>query len=141
LLGFVIVAVTQTQSQNVTKDYCSDELCQPEKRPHIACRHDNQFVRTCPADRHQIPMSTKRKNLLLMLHNRMRNKVALGKLKGYKPAKRMPVLVKLKMGLISMSSLTPGSSPSTEMGRRVGLLGRVECENLQICARLMQEHE
>jgi hypothetical protein len=85
--------VTDIHGQDVTKDYCSDEWCQPEKRPHIACRNNNDFVGTCPRDRHLVPMSTKRKNLLLMMHNRMRNKVALGKLEGYEQAKRMPILV------------------------------------------------
>lgn len=37
-------------------------------------------------------MSTKRKNLILRLHNRLRNKVALGKLPGYPKAVRMPIL-------------------------------------------------
>ncbi|XP_063705347.1 antigen 5 like allergen Cul n 1-like [Culicoides brevitarsis] len=37
-------------------------------------------------------MSTKRKNLILRLHNRLRNKVALGQLSGYPKAVRMPML-------------------------------------------------
>nr|ACH56844.1 salivary secreted antigen-5 related protein [Simulium vittatum] len=92
LVGVAIFAVAQVHGQDVTQDYCSEEWCQPEKRPHIACRNNNAFVSSCPRDRQLVPMSTKRKNLLLMLHNRMRNKVALGKLEGYQQAKRMPIL-------------------------------------------------
>uniref|UniRef100_D1FPS5 Venom allergen-1 n=1 Tax=Simulium nigrimanum TaxID=683695 RepID=D1FPS5_SIMNI len=92
LVGFLVLELTQVYGQDVTKNYCGDELCQPEKRPHIACQNNNDFVASCPRDRELVPMSTKRKNLLLMLHNRMRNKVALGKQKGYKQAKRMPIL-------------------------------------------------
>jgi hypothetical protein len=94
LLGFVTFAVTHIQSLDVTQDYCNDELCEPEKRPHIACQNNNEFAWSCPQGRHLVPMSTKRKNLLLMMHNRMRNKVALGHLEGYEQAKRMPILVK-----------------------------------------------
>lgn len=37
-------------------------------------------------------MSAKRKNLILRIHNRLRNKVALGKLPGFPRAVRMPML-------------------------------------------------
>lgn len=37
-------------------------------------------------------MSTQRKNLILRIHNRLRNKVASGQLYGYPRAVRMPVL-------------------------------------------------
>uniref|UniRef100_F5GTY0 Venom allergen-1 n=1 Tax=Simulium guianense TaxID=445764 RepID=F5GTY0_SIMGU len=92
LVAYLVCALSWAHGQDVTRNYCGDELCQPEKRPHIACRNNNDFVSSCPRDRELVPMSTKRKNLLLMLHNRMRNKIALGKQKGYKQAKRMPIL-------------------------------------------------
>lgn len=37
-------------------------------------------------------MSVKRKNLILQVHNRLRNKVALGQLPGFPKAVRMPIL-------------------------------------------------
>lgn len=37
-------------------------------------------------------MSVKRKNLILRIHNRLWNQVALGKLPGYPKAVRMPIL-------------------------------------------------
>jgi hypothetical protein len=96
-LSIAYFAVAHVHGFNVTEDYCLKELCTPQRHPHIACQTNNSFAAACPEKKHLVPMSSKLKNLLLTMHNRIRNKVALGQLQGYEPAKRMPILVKLSI--------------------------------------------
>nr|B9URJ1.1 RecName: Full=Antigen 5 like allergen Cul n 1; Short=Ag5 like allergen Cul n 1; AltName: Full=Allergen Culn1; AltName: Full=Antigen 5 family protein; AltName: Full=Cul n 12; Flags: Precursor [Culicoides nubeculosus]ACM40888.1 antigen 5-related salivary protein [Culicoides nubeculosus] len=83
----------------LSTNFCNKELCKRQNGPqsftylkHIGCRHTGKNANTCPRDAKILPMSTKRKNLILKVHNRLRNKVALGKLPGFPKAARMPIL-------------------------------------------------
>lgn len=72
-------------------NYCS--LCQN----HIACKYNAvsalSFGSACSPDRVIVKMTNKQKEYILKLHNRMRNKLALGEIHGYSPAAKMPVFV------------------------------------------------
>lgn len=59
---------------------------------HTACDHYLEFAQDCGEDPEFIQLSALQKRLILDLHNIHRNKIAAGKLPGYAPASRMPVL-------------------------------------------------
>lgn len=44
-----------------------------------------------------VKMTNDRKELILKLHNRMRNEIAMGKIPGYDPAAKMPSFVRIKI--------------------------------------------
>lgn len=83
--------VTLTSSQQ-TRDYCAKGLCPRDSSHHIGCDTTRAFSGTCNGPK-MVPMSTKRKNLLMMMHNRLRNHLASGKLSKYKPASNMSLMV------------------------------------------------
>lgn len=70
-------------------NYCN--LCDG----HVACKNKGVFGTECSKDRAVIPLKKRQKTFILELHNRMRNKIALGHLDGYESAQRMPILVNL----------------------------------------------
>lgn len=59
---------------------------------HTACDHYLEFAQDCGEDPEFVQLSALQKRLILDLHNTHRNKIAAGKLPGYAPASRMPVL-------------------------------------------------
>nr|AAV90676.1 putative salivary secreted antigen-5 protein AG5-2 [Aedes albopictus] len=75
-----------------TSNYCAKGVCRDDAKKHIGCNSNRNFSPTCikPA---LIPMSTKRKNLILMMHNRLRNFVASGSLSKFEPASNMSLMV------------------------------------------------
>lgn len=83
----VILLCQCTESVN----YCS--LCQN----HIACKYNAvsvlSFGSSCSPDRVIVKMTNEQREYILKLHNRMRNKLALGEIRGYSPAAKMPVFV------------------------------------------------
>lgn len=72
-------------------NYCS--LCQN----HVACKYNAvnalSYGFSCSPDRIIVKMTNEQKEYILKLHNRMRNKLALGEIDGYSPAAKMPVFV------------------------------------------------
>uniref|UniRef100_U5EX32 Putative antigen 5-related salivary protein n=1 Tax=Corethrella appendiculata TaxID=1370023 RepID=U5EX32_9DIPT len=98
-LIFVLFAICVTTSL-ARVNYCDSEhkkFCEQYdgvrmvQKDHIGCTHRGWHSR-CQKQK-ILPMSTRRKNLLLKLHNRLRNKVAAGKLPGFNSAKAMNTLV------------------------------------------------
>ncbi|XP_001663083.2 venom allergen 5-like [Aedes aegypti] len=74
-----------------TSNYCAKDLCSSGKK-HIGCNAHRGFASTCIEPK-IIPMSTKRKNLILMMHNRLRNLVASGNLSKFEPASNMSLMI------------------------------------------------
>lgn len=60
---------------------------------HIACNNSGDFSHFCPKERSLVPMTQKRIELLLQLHNQYRSDIANGKVKGYKQADQMIEMV------------------------------------------------
>ncbi|XP_065077170.1 antigen 5 like allergen Cul n 1-like [Ochlerotatus camptorhynchus] len=88
----IIFAIIVNSLAYKTQDYCAKGLCSRDDKKHIGCNTNRKFASTCDKPK-LIPMSTKRKNLLLMIHNRLRNKVAKGKLSNFKPASNMSLMI------------------------------------------------
>lgn len=57
-------------------------------RAHIACESSWEFDTSCPADRQLEELKQNEIDLILREHNAFRNKVALGKQKGFRSGKR-----------------------------------------------------
>lgn len=72
-------------------NYCDANLC-PKKGPHIACNNNGQYSSACGSQVKLVPMDQKMKNYILSLHNSARSRTALGKLPGFPPARKMPLL-------------------------------------------------
>lgn len=93
IVPLVITVIFLGQCTQAT-DYCS--LCQN----HIACKYNAvnalSFGSSCSADRVIVKMTNEQKEYILKLHNRMRNKLALGEIQGYSPATKMPVFVSIQ---------------------------------------------
>jgi len=71
-------------------DYCSVERTKCKNRPHIGCNKRATFkVNKACNDIKIIPMSQSMKNTMVQEHNRVRNKLALGKVPQYPAASRM----------------------------------------------------
>uniref|UniRef100_T1E2V6 Putative salivary ag5 protein n=1 Tax=Psorophora albipes TaxID=869069 RepID=T1E2V6_9DIPT len=92
VLYIVLLTVVTLSSTYKTQNYCAKDICSTADKKHIGCDATRQFLSTCSEPR-LVPMSTKRKNLILMMHNRLRNKVASGGLKKYKKASNMSVMI------------------------------------------------
>lgn len=81
-------------------NYCINQTqtCQFQGLTHFACNNSGAFASTCPTGREVVPMTTTRINLILNLHNSLRNTVALGKQTGclngatLPPASRMATI-------------------------------------------------
>lgn len=53
------------------------------------------FGETCSPDKAVLKMDASQKEYIVKLHNRMRNKIAMGEIKKYNPAAKMPSLVSI----------------------------------------------
>ncbi|KAL7736959.1 hypothetical protein ACLKA6_008820 [Drosophila palustris] len=71
--------------------WCDPDLCGPGIK-HVACRNNGHFHRRCQPDSYEVDIS-RHKATFVHGHNKRRNFVALGKLPGYYPAKRMTTMV------------------------------------------------
>nr|ABI20191.1 antigen 5 related protein [Phlebotomus duboscqi] len=91
LLVIVVLFVT-VQSQN--EKYCDQNLCTSNNvvKPHIGCKNDGQFKKSCPGDAEVVNLSKKQKNLFLKIHNRLRDRLAHGSVTPFQPAAKMPML-------------------------------------------------
>lgn len=66
-------------------NYCT--LCSN----HVACNNQTSiFGETCSPDKAVLKMDASQKEYIVKLHNRMRNKIAMGEIKKYSPAAKMP---------------------------------------------------
>lgn len=102
VLVIAVVALVQSEivgnslSEN-SSPYCDPELCKVfngqgfDQTSHIACGNNGSFAGHCRSPE-LMPMTDRRKSLILDLHNTVRNRVARGSLKGYKPAESMNML-------------------------------------------------
>ncbi|EDS25644.1 salivary protein [Culex quinquefasciatus] len=88
ILFKILVTITLAQQ---TPDYCVKGLCPKDTYHHVGCNTTRAFNSTCVKPK-MVPMSTKRKNLLMMMHNRLRNHLASGKLDRYQKASNMSLM-------------------------------------------------
>lgn len=51
------------------------------------------YGNACSADKQLLKMTSTQREYIVKLHNRMRNKIALGQIKNYSPAAKMPSFV------------------------------------------------
>jgi hypothetical protein len=89
ILVFVNIFLNQVES--LEENYCDPNLCD-DGISHIACDHFLEFASDCGDEPELIAFGAKEKKIILDLHNHHRERVAAGKLPGYAPAVRMPVL-------------------------------------------------
>lgn len=98
----IVVALVQSEIVGNTitdnlSSYCDPELCKTfnghsfEQTSHVACGNNGSFAGRCQSPE-LMQMTDRRKNLILDLHNTVRNRVAKGSLKGYKQAESMNML-------------------------------------------------
>lgn len=73
------------------ENYCDPSLCD-DGLTHTACDHYLEFAQDCGEDPEFVILTPHQKRLILDLHNSHRNRLASGRLPGYAPAARMPVL-------------------------------------------------
>jgi hypothetical protein len=76
----------------VAADYCDSNLCCNNAK-HIACGHTQEFDVGCPKDKRIEKLAQEHIDLILNTHNKLRNKIASGKLSGFKAASRMATMV------------------------------------------------
>lgn len=82
-----LVIIVQASDEN----YCDPTLCE-DGLTHTACDHYLEFAQECGEDPEFVVLTSAHKKLILDLHNIHRDRIAGGKLPGYAPAARMPVL-------------------------------------------------
>lgn len=68
-------------------------------------------------------------NFILMLHNQLRNKLATGKVPGYLPAAKMPILVSKYVLQLNYQIFTI-KCLFIAMEQRVKLFSRIECTTM-----------
>lgn len=92
------IAFAYNDFSNNTNDlYCDPELCRLYNgthfvvQEHIGCNNNGSLSSSC-GDAELVDMNQRRINLILDLHNAARNRIAIGKLPGYKSAASMPVV-------------------------------------------------
>ncbi|ETN62169.1 hypothetical protein AND_006141 [Anopheles darlingi] len=98
--GLLLVLVATLVSHGLAADtatgYCDPTLCY-SNHTHIACRNGTEapeaFGELCPTTTVQlVTMDATLKERILKLHNGLRAELASGKMEGFAPAERMPVL-------------------------------------------------
>lgn len=78
--------------------YCRASLCaifdgvKIQQVPHIACKNDGKFASECGSKPYLLYMGETRRNLILNMHNLARERIASGRLEGYRTATRMPLI-------------------------------------------------
>ncbi|KAH8416796.1 hypothetical protein KR222_004941 [Zaprionus bogoriensis] len=96
VLLLLIAQLDQAVSQ--LTDYCAPSLCEIYNGSHllqmnnIACGNNGSFGHSCGPNPKLLYMSDRRRQLLLDMHNLVRDKLASGKVPGYKPATQMPMV-------------------------------------------------
>lgn len=77
-----------------TNIYCQKSLCVIDHgATHVACTDNSGFDSTCPDGATQVTLDSTLKNLLLNLHNTVRNNLALGNVTKFDTADRMIEMV------------------------------------------------
>lgn len=61
------------------------------------------YGETCPQDRAFVEFDDFQKEFIVRLHNRMRNKIALGEVRKFNTAARMPALVSIPLKNFQMT--------------------------------------
>ncbi|XP_055843132.1 antigen 5 like allergen Cul n 1-like [Episyrphus balteatus] len=92
------IAFANFAEYNTDELYCDPELCRLYNgthfvvHEHIGCDNNGTLSPSCGDAPQLVEMNQRRINLILDLHNAARNRIAIGKLPGYKPAAAMPVV-------------------------------------------------
>ncbi|XP_053691046.1 antigen 5 like allergen Cul n 1-like [Sabethes cyaneus] len=94
LTAVLLLAIVGLSSQAI--NYCNSQLC-PKGISHVACNGLSTLAPSCGAGSEEIIMDEAKINLIVSLHNELRNKVATGKQtyardKLYPQASRMATL-------------------------------------------------
>ncbi|KAH8271863.1 hypothetical protein KR044_008411 [Drosophila immigrans] len=100
LLLLIVVIAQQFNNPAIAAsgDYCEPSLCEFYNGSHVlqetntACGNNGSFGEDCGASPKLLYMTTRRRQLLLDMHNLVRDKVAEGGVEGYAPASQMPML-------------------------------------------------
>jgi hypothetical protein len=71
-----------------------DDIYCPLCSDHIACGHSNTLSATCPKDARLVSLTAADKQIFLDVHNKYRNQVAGGNLRGFDSAVAMNTLVR-----------------------------------------------
>lgn len=110
LMQLYMTLSAATTNDETTSDYCAPALCEIFNGTHVlqmkntACGNNGSFGASCGPNPKLLYMSDRRRQLLLDMHNLVRNKVASGEVPGYKSATQMP-LVKWDAELEHMAAL------------------------------------
>lgn len=110
LMQLYMTLSAATTNVEATTDYCAPSLCEIFNGTHVlqmkntACGNNGRFGASCGPNPKLLYMSDRRRQLLLDMHNLVRNKVASGEVPGYKSASQMP-LVKWDAELEHMAAL------------------------------------
>lgn len=91
----VLIVISSIIAISLATDYCDPKICTIEPNPtfpHIGCNANTQLKSTCPSDAEYIELTDEHKKIILEEHNNLRNKIAGGKQKGFKPAKKMATM-------------------------------------------------
>lgn len=73
-------------------NYCDPKLC-PAGVKHIACEHSGSFSPSCPSDKRIAAISEANQELIVDVHNTLRNRIANGDQSGFPSARRMATMV------------------------------------------------
>ena len=74
------------------ENYCDPKLC-PAGVKHIACGNSGNFSPSCPSDKRIAAISGAYQELIVDVHNTLRNKIANGDQSGFPSASRMATMV------------------------------------------------
>jgi len=91
----VIIIISSIITISLATDYCNPKICENPPYPigpHIGCSASGQLGPACPPDAEYIELTDEHKKIILEEHNNLRNKIAGGQQKGFKPAKKMATM-------------------------------------------------
>ena len=88
LILLIVLAITFASNVNAATDYC--KLC----ANHIACNNTGTFAQACSPDAGIVNLTQAEKNLIVIEHNQLRNKIAGGLLQGFESATNMSLVVR-----------------------------------------------
>nr|QHO60649.1 antigen 5-related protein [Sergentomyia schwetzi] len=92
VFGLFVAVVVSDQSFYCDANSCPSYNPSLPPRKHIGCGNNGGFDHECPSNAEIIPIDEQKQLLFLKLHNRLRDRLARGKVPGFKKAAKMPML-------------------------------------------------